>query len=478
MKGSDVKAKTENKVIGYIKEKDMLNSGDTLIIGVSGGADSMCLLLLLQKYREKHPITIYVVHINHGIRTEAGEDEAFVEEYCRNYGIPFRAVHENVPIIAEKQHLTEEEAGRRIRYEAFNKLADEICASEGIRPEAVRIAVAHNLNDLAETALFNMLRGSSLTGLSGIKPVRHGKYTIIRPLLCLERSEIEEYLKSTGQSYCTDSTNATDDYARNRIRHNIIPVAERDINSNAVMHIAEAAKEAAEADEYIGAEAECALRRCVVATLEGCERSYCLQALAFLKEAPIIQKKMLHIILTRLSPGHKDISRIHIDKLQELFYVAGNRSVDLPFGISAIREYNNVFIGFLDERDEAENVNISMKEVALSELEIYKNSIKVPSLECTKWFDYDKINSDPIVRTRLPGDYISISGGKKSLKKYFIDEKIPKSERDRMLLLADGSHIMWILKGRISEYYKITETTKRVLRVDIGEQDTNQGNTL
>ena len=219
-------------VTEYMQDNGMLTNVKAVVVGVSGGADSVALLRVLCEF---HELTIKVVHINHMIRgEEADRDEAFVTQLCETLGVSCTVYREDIPKMAREKHMTEEEAGRIFRYECFNKeaealknqLNDELHNKSKDTKDidkAVRIAVAHNMDDLAETVLFNMVRGSSLLGLAGIKPV-NGR--IIRPLLMTSRLEIEEYLGSLGQSYITDSTNLVEDYTRNKIidaLNNVIP---------------------------------------------------------------------------------------------------------------------------------------------------------------------------------------------------------------------------------------------------------------
>ena len=239
------------KVLDYIRKNGMLKEGDRVIAGVSGGADSICLLFLLDRYREALGISVEVVHMEHGIRgKESLEDAAFVENFCRERKIPCHIFHRDVPSLARKWKCSEEEAGRRARYEAF----EEICEKYG----GTKIAVAHNRNDQAETLLFHLVRGSGLSGLSGIRPVR-GK--IIRPLLCLTREEIEGFLKEEGISFRTDASNLETDYARNRIRLNILPLLREELNPRTCEHLAETAERLALAEDYLEAQAEEAVKK-------------------------------------------------------------------------------------------------------------------------------------------------------------------------------------------------------------------------
>ncbi|MCD7828786.1 MAG: tRNA lysidine(34) synthetase TilS, partial [Clostridiales bacterium] len=202
---------TADKIHSVIDKYNMVSSGDTVILGVSGGADSMCMLSFFNEYSRKKGFNIICAHVNHGIRgSEADYDEEFVGSYCSKHGIKFTAAHYDVPKIAAASKESQELCGRRLRYEFFNSIA----------PNA-KIATAHNLNDCMETFLLNLARGTGLKGLCGIPKVQGN---IIRPLIECTREEIEAYNAEHGVPFVTDSTNLCDDYTRNKIRHNVIPV--------------------------------------------------------------------------------------------------------------------------------------------------------------------------------------------------------------------------------------------------------------
>ena len=201
--------KKRKKVEQYIEQYQMIGRGDRIVTGVSGGADSVCLLFVLCELRKKLGFEVIVCHVNHQLRAEAAEqDEAYVK------------------VIAKNGKKSLEEAGRIVRSNAF----ETVCRESG----ANKIATAHHKNDNAETVLLNLARGSGLQGMCGIRPVYGNR---IRPLLCLTRKEIEEWLEEEQISYCTDETNEEDEYTRNRIRHKILPVMEQEINRQTVEHI-------------------------------------------------------------------------------------------------------------------------------------------------------------------------------------------------------------------------------------------------
>ena len=217
----------------------MLEDGDTVIVGLSGGADSTALLRVLCELKTEYNLNLIAAHVNHGIRgAEADRDEAFCKELCKKLGVQIYAFHIDIPELAKERGVSLEVAGRDARYEFFTGLAGE----NG------KIATAHNAQDTAETLLLNLCRGTGLKGLTGIPPVRFVEHKagcrsdetvstmVIRPLIECTREEIEAYLESLGQDYVTDSTNLEDDYTRNRIRHNVIPELVA-VNENAMGNI-------------------------------------------------------------------------------------------------------------------------------------------------------------------------------------------------------------------------------------------------
>lgn len=449
-------------MFSFIEKHHIFEPGDRVVAGVSGGADSVCLLFVLLELQKRIPLSLYVVHINHGIRNEAGEDASYVEGLCKKMDIPFYLVEKNVREMAGKQRRSEEEMGRIVRYEAFYRIAQEVGAG--------KIAVAHNMNDKSETMLYNLFRGSGVRGLGSIRPVRD---RIVRPILCLKRSEIEEYLRDRDIRFCTDATNEKDDYTRNRIRHHILPYAEKEISGGSIEHVARAAEEMEEIDNYLMLQTEALKKKCVKKANNG----YILDVGEIKKEHPVITKRLLYELLMELSPHGKDIANVHVAALEGLFLKNGNSTVNLPFGIIGRREYTKVILH--RAVDDVENTVDKGRPIAgkcVLSLTVFaadvENNCEVPQKKYTKWFDYDKIEQSLMLRGRRQGDYISVADRDgyevhKSLKSYFINEKIPAADREQTLLLADGAHIIWIIGHRISEHYKVTENTKRILQAQL-----------
>jgi tRNA(Ile)-lysidine synthetase, N-terminal domain/tRNA(Ile)-lysidine synthetase, C-terminal domain len=457
------------KIIAYVEKNKMLQLKDKVVIGISGGADSVCLFFILLELQKRYQLQLFAVHVNHGLRgKEADGDEAYVVQIAQTHKVPITVVKADVGNYAKKMGLSEEEAGRKLRYEAFYR--------EFKTQHCNKIAVAHNENDQAETVLFHLFRGSGLKGLTGISAVRD---EIIRPLLCLSRLEIEEYLKNRNITYRTDSTNLCDKYARNKLRLKVLPYLTEEINAQAVRHIVDAAGMLRESDEYIEKNAEILFKRIVKVENNTCS----VEIKAIEQEHIVMQKKMVQRMIQHLANQLKDIEAEHIMMVLGLMNRMVGKQVDLPYNICAVREYDALQL-FVKKQDSSSTGGLlcvpleipgiyEMEPLGMSiHLEILERrekNVVIPKNDCTKWFDYDKIKNTIFIRNRQMGDYIQVdsAGGHKKLKDYFIDKKFPKAERDLIPLLADGSHIIWILGDRISEYYKVGEETTKILMVKL-----------
>ncbi|MBQ5868662.1 MAG: tRNA lysidine(34) synthetase TilS, partial [Lachnospiraceae bacterium] len=321
--------------------------------------------------------------------------------------------------------------------------------------------------DQTETVLMNLFRGSGLRGLGGIRPVRElsGELTLIRPLLGINRQEIETYLLEEKEAWCEDSTNKELIYARNKVRNELIPWIREHINDRAEEHILKTAAFASQADEYFVSQAE----KLLGDGFQDHEASFAEIDTALFDSQPDIMKSyLIRAMIMKVSGSAKDISARHMDAIAALDGPGGGTSVDLPYGLQAMRSYQKLIIRKAAVEQNARECGKTLQTKVFP----WKKDMEIPKNQYTKWFDYDKINDTLSVRTREPGDYFMIGNGKtKKLHRFFIDEKIPEELRDHILLLAEGNHVLWIIGYRISEYYKVTESTRNILevRADKGE---------
>ncbi|MDD6305914.1 MAG: tRNA lysidine(34) synthetase TilS [Clostridiales bacterium] len=509
------------RVMKWIKTEALIAEGDCVIAGVSGGADSVCLLLLLLELQEKLQFNLCVVHVEHGIREqESREDAAFVETLCERYQIPCHTYAVDVPSYAKKKGLGLEEAARIKRYECYEK---EIARFKG-QFERIKVALAHHADDNAETLLFQMVRGSGIEGLAGMRAKRPfvSGAEIIRPLLNVQRQEIEAYLKETGQEYRTDSTNLDTDYSRNRIRHEILPELSK-VNVKAVSHINQSARLLQQVADYLKEQTKAAEKECCrfEETFSDGEKTFApengsdgkkypsyekkcvrIEADSFLNYPELIQTELLHRLLGKISGSSKDIGAVHVEAVRKLFYKQVGRSINLPYGIEGKRIYEGVCLvnnrvgldANVSQKEKSRKIEKAEEIYCLTQQEWCKLeagetvTINLPDGQMffrilnvsgeigqihkkkyTKWLNYDKIKGDLQVRRRREGDYLTVDlqGHRKKLKEYFVNEKIPREKRETMWLLTAEAHVIWVIGGRISACYKIDEETKRILEIQM-----------
>jgi len=325
----------KERVRRTIAEQGLIGPEDTVLCGVSGGADSLCLFLLLHSLYKDSSVKLHVMHIHHHLRKSADDDALFVRRICSDLSVPFKQKDVDVTALVAEKGLSTEEAARILRYCAFK---EELCAIEPDRSRR-RLAVAHNLNDDAETVLHNLFRGSGLKGLGGIRPLQeHDDYTLIRPLLDVSRSEIEDYLNNAGISWCTDESNLSDDYARNRIRNNLLPLAASQINERAAQHIHSAAAQLISAEDFISSALDDAFKACTSDIPDGLR----IDRAGFLELHPYLRRRLALKCMEYVSGYAKDISGIHVEVLCSLFTLPTGKMLDLPHRLHAVRRRDHV----------------------------------------------------------------------------------------------------------------------------------------
>lgn len=463
------------KVRAYIEQWHMLPPGCQVFAGVSGGADSVCMLLLLKELSKEFSFHLQVIHVEHGIRgAESRLDAEFVQELCRKLAIPFHMDAVDVPGFARKEHMGLEEAARVLRYRVFTALAGE---------QEIRVALAHHMEDNAETMLLQMIRGSGIDGLCGIKPVRQqGKICYIRPLLGCSRREIEAYLQEKGQPFREDETNEDLSIPRNRIRRQIIPGLE-EINPQAVLHMNRAAEDLGGLRQELEEITDDVEPRVI-----GQEEQAVLLDVEQLQQLPeSVRRRLIYRGTARAAGARKDITRAHLLGIESLLGRQTGSRIHLPYHLTAERSYGKIIISSARKKHQVSE----SREITGEMLHTLEGQRKVLSLEAggirfqlrlipwngkigeipqkmyTKWMDYDKIKNGFSIRSRRPRDFLVLDkeGHRKKLSDYFITEKIPAQERDHILLLAQESLILWVVGGRMGTSPMVDETTKRVLEI-------------
>lgn len=440
------------KVAKTISEHNMISSGDTVGVGLSGGADSVALLHILVTNKDKLSLKkLVAVHVHHGIRgEEADRDLDFSRNLCENLNVEFISFNIDVPAEAEKTGESLEECARRLRYECFEKVSCD------------KFATAHNLNDNAETLIFNLARGSSLSGLCGI-PYTREKY--IRPLLDCTRDEIEAYLNENKLNFVTDSTNLSDDYTRNKIRHKILPRL-YELNPSFDKAFSRCTESVRLAEDFIFQSAEEKLHLSKKDGYYDCS--------AFEECHSAVKNQIISLILKEQNV--KDVSRDYILAVSHIIENGGKAS--LGGKITAIAERKKLYFNEpLKAEDFEIPIEIKNQQFRTSSgfysvnIKDKKDLQKLNIKNIDKFIDCDKISSDVFARNRREGDiYKPANRGTKTLKKLFNESKTPVCDRSKMLILTDNEGIIWTELFGVSEKYKADEATEKFVEIiNLGE---------
>ena len=429
------------KVKKTIRRYNLPLTGRTVAVGVSGGADSMALLHVLLELKDEYKLNVIACHVNHGIRGEtADRDEMFVIKECEKLGVEVHVLSADVPGGAEREHLGVEEYGRRLRYEFFNSVADDVI-----------IATAHTLSDRCETLIFNITRGTSVKGLCSIPAVRDN---IVRPLIDCTRDEIEKYCADNSIEYITDETNFEDIYSRNRIRLNVIPELKK-LNPSLEKSFFRLICNAEEENDFISELSKQITDKAKKedgydAGLISCQHS----AVAKRVIAEIITSE------TGLVP-----ESIHILQVVDILgggktEIIGNTVVEVCNGVLTINPKADIisawefdFTSFF-----AETPSGTVKAQIL-----HKNKLPLKQFVHNKVLDYDSICGGLIIRNRRPGDKIKLAGSSctKTLKKLFSEKHL--ENRNNIPVLADELGVCWVQGLGCADRCKIKENTEKIL---------------
>lgn len=437
------------KVSRYCLENKLLKKDDKIIVAMSGGPDSVSLFHILLAFKEKFGLTLYLAHVNHMLRgSEAEADEKFVEKLGQEYGVECFVKRADVREYARENKIGEEEAGRKIRYSFFESLKETLGAD--------KVALAHNLDDDVETFMFRLMRGTSLIGLEGI-PVKRDFY--VRPLLNIYKSEILHFLEQNGYGYRTDSSNLEDKYTRNSIRLNLIPHIENNYSRNFKEKVSALMEEIKEVNLILKKDIERISK----------QDSFYLNDI---KEFPEYMKK--RFIREYLEKYEIEISRRKIVDILSILNSGGSKEIDLGNGYF----FKKVYDYFKVEIPEAkENEKKTEKLLPIPGKVRYNSYIitatvvdKVEAEENAFYIDAEKVKKLR-VRPRNEGDFfvpVGMSGGKK-LKKFFIDMKLPKKIREEVPIVVSENDIVWVAGIRGSENFKVTKSTKSIVKLKIEE---------
>jgi tRNA(Ile)-lysidine synthase len=462
----------------------MVVPGDTLVLGVSGGLDSVSLLDILARLKEGCRLRLVIAHIHHGIRLEEGEREYdFVEGLASRYGVPFEGRRIDASSYAKGEN-TQAQA-RRFRIRFFEEVAR--------RRRANKIATAHHRDDHAETLLMQVLRGTG--GPIGIRPVRDGTY--IRPLIEIPRERIRAYAADRGLAFCEDSSNRERTYLRNRIRQDLIPWIQKEANPSFVDSLLQFASILEEEKKCLDTLAEEALDRVTRRTTPAGEVTLSRGLLAGMPRA--IQRRILRGTYKRLEGSTRGLSYAHLEGICNALAGPGGRvhkEFALPRGFRVFLEYEDVHFTRRDlwrvkpyeislplghEREIPEaGITLCAKRVALDSPApdgVEKCFTGGGDDGSCAWLDASLAAGELIVRNARAGDRFRPIGlgGEKKLKDFFMDEKIPRSLRSRIAILEVGGSVAWVVGHRVDERFRVSEGAREAIRVQVLAGHRQQG---
>ncbi len=461
----------ETQAYKTIRKYGMLASGDRMIVAVSGGADSMALLLCLHKLAPRLKLSLIVAHLNHHIRgLEADADEDFVRRMCAGLGIPFISETIEVKRQATETRQNLEELARRLRYDFLRRIAS--------REKAQKIAVGHNLDDQAETALFRIIRGSGIEGLSAIYPVVDG--LIIRPLIECSRSRILDYLNRHKIDYREDSTNADLRHSRNRIRREVVPYLEKNFNPQLKRTLAREAGQARETWDYLETQA----RQHHRALIRPVDDGISLKIKDFFDLHPALQKQVLRLTLKEFHGSLRGISSSHIENVLSLCRnVSGGRRIRLPGGTVALRRADQLL---LLKHEPKAGIPFCHRLPLPGSCRIPEACVIFSATICSTpdpgtikdmclsraYLQQSALPPVLTVRSRIAGDRYGGPGHRK-VKKMLIDRKIPSERRSVLPMVAAGDDVIWIPGFRPARAYEARPVSGTCVMIEIKEDAEN-----
>ncbi len=464
-----------SKFKNYINKEKLVEKQDRLLLGISGGPDSLTMFDLFCRIKDEFSLEIQVFHLDHCFRKEAEQEAEFVAELCRERAVKAIIKKYNIPELIEKEGFSPEEAARKVRLQFMFQIIE--------KEKLDKIALAHNKDDLVETVFLHMFRGTALSGLTGIDPVSRIKgKKIIHPLLEISRSEIEKYCQYRNLKPIRDKSNKETIYTRNKIRHNIIPLIEKQINPGLKDNIFQMAKILREEDRYLEKEAD---REKKNIQIMKDENKIELSLPELKKLSPVIRRRIIKQVIFEIKNSPKDIYYHHYQAVEDLILNSDTgKKLDFIENISIIKLYEKIIImkGTIDKYKEDYcyqlTIPCSIKlpddksiKVEYVDKENLKDQFKDPTV-C--FCDVSKVSLPLKVRNRNKGDRFQPLGmeGSKKIKDFFIDKKIPFYKRENIPLIVDNKNrIVWIAGLRMDDRFKITDTTNEIIKLKLKENN-------
>jgi tRNA(Ile)-lysidine synthase len=465
----------ELKVLAYMRENKLVSPGERLVVAVSGGPDSVCLLHILAGLRKELDIELHIAHLNHQLRgNESAADAKYVTGLAKRLAIPATIASRDVKSYQKQHRLSLEEAAREVRYNFLAGVAGEV--------GAMRAAIGHTTDDHIETMLMHLIRGSGIKGLRGLLPISRwkssgNKLTIIRPLLELSRQETTAYCRQHNLKPRTDTSNLSMEPLRNRIRHQLLPEL-RKYNPQIAQALLRLARTAADDLDFIETEA----RRLSNDIISAEKNSVVLKKKGFLALPPALQRQLLRNSIESLLGNLKDFEASHIEDIIEALDKPAGKIIGLPFGLNFTIEYDRYVLS-------PDSLSLCPFPALESEIElkipgktsfsgwqidaaiVKQYAVKAGAGETNDFsacFDFDRVGGKLTVRHRFPGDRFQPLGMEqpKKLNVFMIDARIPRAWRRRIPIVCSGDIILWVVGWRIDERYKVRPDTKNVLRLE------------
>ncbi len=468
-----------NFIIDSIIDSGLIEPQSAIVIGLSGGPDSLCLLHALASIADVYDLDLFPVHINHMLRPEAEREADHAADICDRMALECKLFEAQCTEAAEDLGISTEEAGRIIRYHIYDEVATEL-EEQGIPKDRISIALGHNADDQAETVLFRLIRGTGPHGLAGIPPFRVSEkgYAIVRPLLEIERKDIEAYIKENRLKPNIDETNSESTYARNKIRNELLPYLEENYNPKIKDHLRRYAKLASVDDNLLNN----------IAFNEYKNNLYLDEAgdkavidISDIKNDPLPVTGRIASFAMEMMGLENYATYENVSAVTDLIYSEKpSAGLDLPRGVRAYREYDKIIFSSGEvEIGPDSSLQIHPQIVMLKDFAPDEDSPYAA-------FDFDKFSKeypgrlgDVVLRTRREGDYLPMKNGSKKIQDLLVDSKVRKIARGSILMVCIDSEVMWILpsdefagererlKGRFSSKFHIDDTTKRVLFIEL-----------
>jgi tRNA(Ile)-lysidine synthase len=458
----------------------MFNPGDRVLLAVSGGPDSVALAHILVHLAPEYALRLGIAHLNHGLRgQDADRDAAFVSVLAGRLGLPVYADRQDVDAFQHRHHLSLEEAAREVRYQFLLAVAEK----SGFN----KIALGHHADDNAELVLMYLLRGSGPLGLSGIPPVRENK--IVRPLICLRRSEIIDYITAKKLPYMADRSNDDPSYLRNRIRHDLIPELKNSYNPHIVETLNRLANVVGAEDQWFEACLKPVFKNCVAAK-DTSQISLSVAGLS--KLATAVKRRVIRKAISSVKKNLRRITLSHVEAVLGLTETAvPSGRLDLPDGIQVFKHRDELTILEGAIGDCARNpaavrsgtvnycyevptpaslvIRETDKSLTLSEIPVDEFPGSLPGGGQTAFFDLDQLSFPLVVRNFRPGDRFSPLGmqGHQKVKKFFINNKVPRWQRQKCPIVLSRDKIIWIAGHRIDDSVKVSSQTRRILKAEL-----------